>query len=639
MKKPYMLSICMMVKNESKNLVRCLSSIEALLAKADAELIIVDTGSEDDTVEIARKYTSKVYFHPWNNNFSEMRNLSISYALGEWVLIVDADEELENPEELIKLMNSKDLSKANTYQFTMRDYVRESDAKRFVTYSSYRLFQNDGKFGYSGAVHNQPRLKDPIAAAPVILNHYGYQFDNKELLERKFKRTSAILLSELEKDPENLYYRYQLANSYFIHDDFVEAFEEISQAYRILSTLSPAERGKHAYVYGEYGRNAFVNKAFKEVLEVCEEGIELKSDYVDLYFYCAVASQALGDDSKALTYALKHLELMDRYNELQIVKDPAIIILCADQNSLYMMHAIVATKYFKDKNYEQAFIHAGQMDDTQDKANIYIDICFNLREFAALKEYLSSLNVNEKEALLFKVERLYQQTASDIKPLFVEAFLVGQDEYAMLNKIRKATGELEVLLTREFIKSCDFSRQPVYFAEVFKHFSRDQKEIIQALKKVNSSQIKLLVQHLLTHYTAPREEIGNYLLEEQTRSTDYEGNRVLSAVANVLLLNESEASKEKAIGEKYYRLFDKYIESSICRVNLIYQLNKMKLYYKTLDEAEDQFIMLIHFAKEASEKGNYQASVKYLKEAVYIYPYMASLMSDFESRLFSPLES
>lgn len=56
------LSICMMVKNEEKNIIRCLDSIRPILQSIDSELIIVDTGSKDNTVQIARQYTNKVFF-------------------------------------------------------------------------------------------------------------------------------------------------------------------------------------------------------------------------------------------------------------------------------------------------------------------------------------------------------------------------------------------------------------------------------------------------------------------------------------------------------------------------------------------------------------------------------------------------
>jgi glycosyltransferase involved in cell wall biosynthesis len=81
------LSICMIIKDEETNLERCLSSLIPLMNKIESELIIVDTGSTDKSPEIAKKYTDKVYFHEWNNNFYDMRNISIGYAKGEWVFI------------------------------------------------------------------------------------------------------------------------------------------------------------------------------------------------------------------------------------------------------------------------------------------------------------------------------------------------------------------------------------------------------------------------------------------------------------------------------------------------------------------------------------------------------------------------
>ena len=88
-----LLSIVMMVKNEERYLDKTLYALNDLRKDIDTELIILDTGSTDSTVEIAKKYTDKVYFSKWNDNFADMRNISISYASGDWILILDADEE------------------------------------------------------------------------------------------------------------------------------------------------------------------------------------------------------------------------------------------------------------------------------------------------------------------------------------------------------------------------------------------------------------------------------------------------------------------------------------------------------------------------------------------------------------------
>ena len=101
-----LLSIVMMVKNEEKYLDKTLYSLQNLMNDIDSELIILDTGSTDKTIDIAKKYTQNVYFEKWNNNFSDMRNISISYASGEWILILDADEELINYEKLKEFFES-----------------------------------------------------------------------------------------------------------------------------------------------------------------------------------------------------------------------------------------------------------------------------------------------------------------------------------------------------------------------------------------------------------------------------------------------------------------------------------------------------------------------------------------------------
>ena len=126
-----MISICMIVKNESKVLEKSLESIKDY----NFEIIIVDTGSSDNTKEIARKYTDKVYDFKWCNDFSQARNFSISKAANDFVLVLDADEviidiDLKEIEKLIN-KNSEKVGRIiikNEYyrdgnKFTYKEYV------------------------------------------------------------------------------------------------------------------------------------------------------------------------------------------------------------------------------------------------------------------------------------------------------------------------------------------------------------------------------------------------------------------------------------------------------------------------------------------------------------------------------------
>ena len=108
------LSVCMIVKNEEKNLPRCLESIKNL---AD-EIIVVDTGSDDNSVEIAKSYGAKIGCFKWNNNFSDARNASLNMATKDWIFFLDADEEISK-EEGIRLKNTINTTNLEPFHFRL----------------------------------------------------------------------------------------------------------------------------------------------------------------------------------------------------------------------------------------------------------------------------------------------------------------------------------------------------------------------------------------------------------------------------------------------------------------------------------------------------------------------------------------
>ncbi len=86
------ISLCMIVKDEEEMLPRCLAAV----AEHVDELVIVDTGSTDRTVEIAESFGADVVEFPWNGSFADARNVSLDRATGDWILWLDADEVLDD---------------------------------------------------------------------------------------------------------------------------------------------------------------------------------------------------------------------------------------------------------------------------------------------------------------------------------------------------------------------------------------------------------------------------------------------------------------------------------------------------------------------------------------------------------------
>jgi len=210
MKSGKLLSACMMVKNEENRLGRCLASLKDVVD----EIVIVDTGSTDRTIEIAKSFGARVYNHPWQDDFSLHRNQSLSYATSEWCFVVDADEELclckdsfwEDLRKFLKRLPKEYPAAALLFQDIQQEVV-------LMQFNSTRFFRK-GQASYEGIVHNQPRVKgQAVFCESVFLKHYGYDM-TEEQKEKKFKRTHFLLLKQIEegqvKDGLPLFYLCQL---------------------------------------------------------------------------------------------------------------------------------------------------------------------------------------------------------------------------------------------------------------------------------------------------------------------------------------------------------------------------------------------------------------------------------------------
>ena len=171
------LSLCMIVKNEEHFLPMCLDSVKGYVD----EIIIVDTGSTDTTVKIAEKYNAKIYHHPWENSFSKARNYSLKYATGDWILILDADEEIDKEDahrlkEVIKdPVGSETSPKADLILIPV--YCKFNNGKNDSIANSERLFRNHLGICYEGIVHNALKHSAPTRTENIKLHHHGYNQD------------------------------------------------------------------------------------------------------------------------------------------------------------------------------------------------------------------------------------------------------------------------------------------------------------------------------------------------------------------------------------------------------------------------------------------------------------------------------
>jgi len=198
------LSVCMIVRDEEKIVLQCLKTVRSI---AD-ELIIVDTGSQDDTISIVKSFGAKVFYFKWCDDFSAARNEALKYATGDWIFHIDADEELL-PSSIHVLKKRIFNAHCLVYMITIDNGPTYTE--RF--FKSGRLFRNHPQIRYSRPYHETIR---PSADSLVILEtgwriiyepkilvrHYGYE--KSRIKERsKLERELRILKAYMRDNPHD----------------------------------------------------------------------------------------------------------------------------------------------------------------------------------------------------------------------------------------------------------------------------------------------------------------------------------------------------------------------------------------------------------------------------------------------------
>lgn len=230
-----LLSLCMIVKNEQKNLDRCLASVHGTID----EMIVVDTGSTDLTMEIAAAHGASVYQFVWQNDFSQARNYSLEQAKGTWIMFIDADEELETSTRG-RIKELLQTTTADAVGVTVRNFNPPQSLTEYHDSYQVRIFRNKPNYRFEQAVHNQILPSIQRAGGTVLEQrafiwwHYGYMERNVQGGEDRIKRSLKMLEDAVNKDPQSAYLNAKLGIVYYHLKDYSLAY---SYCYRVLTEL------------------------------------------------------------------------------------------------------------------------------------------------------------------------------------------------------------------------------------------------------------------------------------------------------------------------------------------------------------------------------------------------------------------
>lgn len=235
-----LLSLCMIAKNEAHNLPRCLGSV----ADAVDELIIVDTGSRDQTVAIAEQHGATVLYHQWTNDFAAARNVGLEAATGEWIVVLDADEELEagSGPRLRELL--RQASEAAGVLVPVINLVSDGVWQHAEASVSLRVFRNHPDIRYERELHEQvlPSIERALPGAQIVtatdvrILHHGYQHDEVKRKGKQFR--NLPLARQAVKEIGDDFSHFNLGIELLIHKRFSQALAELEEAERLLQPNS-----------------------------------------------------------------------------------------------------------------------------------------------------------------------------------------------------------------------------------------------------------------------------------------------------------------------------------------------------------------------------------------------------------------
>lgn len=282
-------SLCMIAKNEARDLPRCLASLKPVVD----EIVVCDTGSNDGTREIAEAFGARVVEHPWTGDFSAARNCSLAAATGAWILVMDADEVISPLDyDAFRELAGRPQGKAAAYTITTRNYTNklvekwqdhdgrypaEEAGRGWLPSDKVRLFLNRPEIRFENAIHEMvepslERLKIPCPTATrVVVHHYGYLDDKRQ------------------DDKKALYYE--------------------------IGVRKLAESGGSPKAIVELAIQAAGIERYEEAIELWKRALPYNPDSALAYFNLGYAQLCLGRYDDAYNATKRSLELQEDYRE------------------------------------------------------------------------------------------------------------------------------------------------------------------------------------------------------------------------------------------------------------------------------------------------------------------------------------
>jgi hypothetical protein len=304
MTKEPLISLAMMVKDEEEFLAEALISAKPWVD----ELVVVDTGSTDRTVEIAKDHGAIIHYFEWCDSFSLARNETIRVASGEWVFILDADERIrgEDPDAFRKALKPGPHFPFESFLINVINV--SNDGRPISSGFGPRVFPRHKHIGYGGRVHNRFRSSDPenpsinasyLEGLEII--HLGY---DQEIYKarKKTERSLPLILASIEDDPNDGGMRFYLGREYMRCNDYVKAADALAAAIEVMNQAAGSDNLLQASWVSLIDASRLAEHPLNDVLRLASQALRLFPKNPDLWNATSAVLLAANQPAEAIKY-------------------------------------------------------------------------------------------------------------------------------------------------------------------------------------------------------------------------------------------------------------------------------------------------------------------------------------------------
>lgn len=310
------ISLCMIVRDEEEWLGRCLAAAQ----DGVDEMIIVDTGSRDRTVEIANSFGATVLFHEWTGDFAEARNIGLNAATGDWIVWLDADEIFAEG-DAAKMRELAGRTWRECYRMDMVHFLGDADDGEQAMHAPWKLFRNRPEYRFKDRIHEQIGhafpgylLDERFEHVPLRIDHYGY-LGQVRADRGKSDRNLKLLLSQLEDGDDSAFVHFNVGSEYSViltDEAQAKSLEHFRIAYRkVTGDLNFKLQGFLPSLVLRYVRALRAHAEYDEMDEACELIHAHFPNFTDVVFEQALAAMDRTDWAQARALLERCLELGD----------------------------------------------------------------------------------------------------------------------------------------------------------------------------------------------------------------------------------------------------------------------------------------------------------------------------------------